>query len=121
MPDSDDHSPSLLDSQSSTLDAAHEVETEIEELGDPETGPGLPSTTLAARGLATAPGSSEVTSAAPRLSDLVTLGWPMMLSQMLVSITGLVDRAMIGRLEADGGAAVALAAVGYTTQFFMLI
>ncbi|MAJ59477.1 MAG: hypothetical protein CBC48_05590 [bacterium TMED88] len=121
MPEPDDDSPSLLDSQASTRDAAHEVESEIEELGDLETGPGLPSTTLAARGLVADPENSDASSAAPRLSDLLTLGWPMMLSQMLVSITGLVDRAMIGRLEGDGGVAVALAAVGYTTQFFMLI
>ena len=62
MPDSDEDSPSLLDSLASTRDAAHEVETEIEELGDPETGPGLPSTTLAARALVADPEASEASS-----------------------------------------------------------
>ncbi|MDG2050619.1 MAG: MATE family efflux transporter [Myxococcota bacterium] len=122
MPDSDQENPSQLDSPASTRDAAHEVEAEFEELGDPEAGPGLPSTTLAARGLVSDPESGDAASKAPpHFSDLLTLGWPMMLSQLLVSTTGLVDRAMIGRLDGDGGAAVALAAVGYTTQFFMLI
>lgn len=108
-----------------TRDAAHEVESEIEELGDPEAGPGLPSTTLAARGRvvdhATAPPPPAIDDQPPRVSEIVRLGWPVMLSQVLVSITGLVDRAMIGRLGGDEGSAVALAAVGYATQFFWLI
>ncbi|MEE8165474.1 MAG: MATE family efflux transporter, partial [Myxococcota bacterium] len=39
----------------------------------------------------------------------------------LLSLTGLVDRMMIGRLAEDGSAAIPLAAVGYATQLFFLI
>jgi putative MATE family efflux protein len=44
-----------------------------------------------------------------------------MASQVLLNLTGVVDRMMIGRLADDGGAAVPLAAVGYATQLFHLI
>jgi len=44
-----------------------------------------------------------------------------MLSQGLVALSGLIDRAMIGRLGSDGGAAVPLAAVGFATQLFFLV
>ncbi|MBW2231827.1 MAG: MATE family efflux transporter [Deltaproteobacteria bacterium] len=105
--------------------AAHEVEAEIEELGDPETGPTLPATTLAARGTipdhATARPTSRRQPASGLTREIVHLGWPVMLSQGLVSIAGLVDRAMIGRLGGEAGSAVPLAAVGYATQFFFLI
>lgn len=43
-----------------------------------------------------------------------------MLSQALVSVAGLVDRAMVGRLGGDEGAAVPLAAVGFATQLFFV-
>lgn len=108
-----------------TRDATHEVESEIEELGDPEGGPALPASTLAARGTvvdhATAERARSLTNTPPMVSEILRLGWPVMLSQVLVSTTGLVDRAMIGRLGGDEGSSVALAAVGYATQFFMLI
>ena len=124
MPASDEERPEQSGPHDleTTREAAHEVESEIEEIGDPESGPGLPSTSLAARGLASDPEAKPPPiTRPPRISDILTLGWPMMLSQLLVSITGLVDRAMIGRLDTEGGASVALAAVGYTAQFFMLI
>lgn len=104
--------------------ARHEVEAELDELGDPETAPGLPSTTLAAVG---ARADRAVARARPMRPDrplvgeLLRLGWPVMLGQVLVSVAGLVDRAMIGRLDAGMGSAVPLAAVGYATQFFSLI
>lgn len=106
--------------------ARHVVEADIEELGDPETAPGLPATTLAAAGART---DRSARRARPRpigpdrslVGELLRLGWPVMLGQALVSIAGLVDRAMIGRLDGGMGSAVPLAAVGYATQFFSLI
>jgi putative MATE family efflux protein len=47
--------------------------------------------------------------------EIMTLSWPVMLSQVLLSAVGLIDLAMVGRLGPD-----ALAAVGYATQFFHL-
>ena len=44
-----------------------------------------------------------------------------MASQVLLNLTGIVDRMMIGQLAGEGGAAVPLAAVGYATQLFHLI
>jgi putative MATE family efflux protein len=103
--------------------AAHEVESDIEDLGDPEGGPSLPATTLAARGTVTDHSNPGVASSASGSAyrEIFRLGWPVMASQVLVSIAGLVDRAMIGRLGGDSGSAVPLAAVGYATQFFFLI
>jgi putative MATE family efflux protein len=123
MADSDDRRRGARDP--SDREAAHEVESDIEELGDPEGGPGIPATTLAARG--TVPRSAatgailEPPGDRPSYAEIFRLGWPVMLSQVLVSIAGLVDRAMIGRLGGEAGSAVPLAAVGYATQFFMLI
>lgn len=123
---SDPDSPCRDEHRRTTREVAHEVEAEIEELGDPEAGPGLPATTLAARGTVPdhttmAPSPIEGAGARSSYAEIARLGWPVMLSQILVSIAGLVDRAMIGRLGGDAGSAVALAAVGYATQFFMLI
>ncbi|MCZ6463141.1 MAG: MATE family efflux transporter [Proteobacteria bacterium] len=104
--------------------AAHQVESEIEELGDPEAAPALPSTTLAAA--ATAPAREDDAAPSAPVSpsttgEILRLAWPVMLTGALVSMAGLIDRAMIGRLEFDGGAAIPLAAVGFATQFFFLI
>lgn len=114
--------------------AAHDVEADLEELGDPEAGPALPATSLAALvGISRRPaGESDrfpshdhaEPTGPPRTSitgEIMRLGWPVMLSQVLVSATGLVDRAMVGRLGGEAGSAVPLAAVGYATQFFFLI
>jgi putative MATE family efflux protein len=49
------------------------------------------------------------------LGEIWKLSWPVMLSQMLLNLVGLVDIAMVGRLGA-----VPVAAVGYSTQFFQL-
>jgi len=47
--------------------------------------------------------------------DIVRLAWPAIISQVLASAVSLIDIAMLGRLGTD-----ALAAVGYTSQFFQL-
>ncbi|MGH0035153.1 MAG: MATE family efflux transporter [Myxococcota bacterium] len=102
-------------------DAAHEVESEIEELGDAEAAPPLPSATLAAQ--ATHPRTAEQIARDRRGTavEIVQLAWPVMLSQVLVSLSGLIDRAMIGRVGGELGAAVPLAAAGFATQFFFII
>jgi putative MATE family efflux protein len=98
--------------------AIHEVEEEVEELGDPEAGPSLPSATLAAA--AAAGRNAERAAAAPRTGvgsgrEIWRLAWPVMLSQVLVTVVGLVDIAMVGRVGPQ-----AQAAVGYASQFFAL-
>jgi len=96
--------------------AAHEVEEEVEELGDPEGGPSLPSATLAAA--AAAGRNAERAAAVPLRGpgrEIWRLAWPVMLSQMLITVVGLVDIAMVGRIGPK-----AQAAVGYASQFFAL-
>jgi len=44
-----------------------------------------------------------------------------MASQVMLNLTGVVDRMMIGRLAEGGDAAIPLASVGYATQLFHLI
>ncbi len=94
---------------------------------DPETAPGLPATTLAQQAVATGtPERSDLvrrlrlhTSAVP---EILRLSWPVMLATGAVTLAGVIDRAMIGRLgDAEGGAAVPLAAVGIATQFFFVV
>ena len=53
--------------------------------------------------------------------EILRLAWPVMASQILLNLTGLIDRMMIGRLAEAGGAAVPLAAVGYASQLFHLV
>jgi len=96
--------------------AAHQVEEEVEELGDPEGGPSLPSATLAAA--AAAGRNAERAAAVPLRGpgrEIWRLAWPVMLSQVLVTLVGLVDIAMVGRIGPK-----AQAAVGYASQFFAL-
>jgi Na+-driven multidrug efflux pump len=96
--------------------AAHQVEEEVEELGDPEGGPSLPSATLAAD--AAAGRNAERAAAVPLRGpgrEIWRLAWPVMLSQVLVTLVGLVDIAMVGRIGPK-----AQAAVGYASQFFAL-
>ena len=110
------------DPQDDLRRAAREVEAEVEELGDPEAAPPLPSTTLASQ--ATFPDIDRLRDTGVRRSatgDVLHLAWPVMLSQALISLAGLIDRAMIGRLGGDDGAAIPLAAVGFATQFFFLL
>lgn len=109
-------------------EAVHRVEDEVEELGDPEGGPSLPSATIAAAAAAgrnaelaataTAERNTELAAAAKRPGtslEIWRLAWPMMLSQVLVTLVGLVDIAMVGRIGPQ-----AQAAVGYASQFFAL-
>jgi len=115
-----------LSALSDDSSALSEVEFELEELGDPEGGPALPATTLAAQTILSPPEVLRKKGLPDVLSTSITgeifrLAWPVMLSQALVSVAGLVDRAMIGRLGGEAGSAVPLAAVGYATQFFFLI
>jgi Na+-driven multidrug efflux pump len=45
-----------------------------------------------------------------------------MLAAAAVTLAGIIDRAMVGRLGDDlGGAAIPLAAVGIATQFFFIV
>lgn len=98
------------------------VEAELEEFGDPEAGPTLPSTTLAAASVRRHDARGDRADAGPvGYAEILRLSWPVMLSQGLVALTGLVDRAMIGRVGSEAGAAVPLAAVGFATQLFFLI
>lgn len=91
------------------------IEEGIEELGDPEGSPAIPSASLAAAAMA----ALAKTRRLARLrgsGEIVQLAWPVMASQFFVSVVGLIDIAMVGRLGPD-----AVAAVGYATQFFFLI
>lgn len=99
------------------------MESELEELGDPEVGAALPSSTLAAATGIGHEGEGESPVGAKRAAtrEILSLAWPVMLSQGLVALGGLVDRAMIGRVGGDEGAAIPLAAVGFATQFFFLL
>ncbi len=90
----------------------------------PVVGRGLPAPPLADPAAGTEAGPDTIGFPLARTSisrELLRLGWPVMLSQSLVSAAGLVDRAMIGRLGGELGSAVPLAAVGYAAQFFTLI
>lgn len=86
---------------------------------DPEGGPAVPASSLAAAAAPAKPAPSEAGNESYR--ELLRLAWPVMASQVLLNLTGVVDRMMIGRLADEGGAAVPLAAVGYATQLFHLI
>jgi putative MATE family efflux protein len=99
-------------------DAQHEVEAEVEELGDPETGPALPSASLAAHAAAGVHHARAEAAAPARAGtgrEIWRLSWPVMLSQVLITLVGLVDIAMVGRIGPQ-----AQAAVGYAGQFFSL-
>jgi putative MATE family efflux protein len=95
-------------------DAAREVEAEVEEIGDPEAGPPIPSATLAAAAAA-GMGRRAPIAGAGAGREIWRLAWPVMLSQVLVTLVGLVDIAMVGRIGPK-----AQAAVGYASQFFAL-
>jgi len=102
--------------------AAQEVEAEVEELGDPEAAPALPSTTLAFQAAAPARETQRAERASGSTAgEILRLAWPVFLAQGVVAMAGLIDRAMVGRLGGDGGAAIPLAAVGFATQFFFVI
>jgi len=86
---------------------------------DPEGGPAVPASSLAAAAHPATPDAASV--AGDSYLELLRLAWPVMASQVLLNLTGVVDRMMIGQLAGESGAAVPLAAVGYATQLFHLI
>jgi putative MATE family efflux protein len=101
-------------------------ESELADPGDPEQTSPIPAgalTDFAVRA-ATDPAPSAGHRRGPArgsIRELVSLAWPVMGSQVLLNLTGLVDRMMIGRLAEAGSAAIPLAAVGYASQLFFLI
>jgi putative MATE family efflux protein len=102
------------------------AESELADPGDPEIGPPVPASALvelAARGTDALPRRASEASLSTRslTREIVSLAWPVMGSQVLLGLTGLIDRMMIGRLAEEGSAAIPLAAVGYATQLFFLI
>ncbi len=78
---------------------------------DPAAEPDLPSGSLAASAAAA---SAEQVAHDSR-GEIWALAWPVMLSQVLLNVVGLVDIAMVGRLGSES-----VAAVGYASQFFHL-
>ena len=72
---------------------------ELEEFGDPEAAPSLPATTLAAHATAVAARPAGLKRATT--AEILKLAWPVMFSQGVINLAGLIDRAMIGRV---GGA-----------------
>ncbi len=86
---------------------------------DPEVGPAVPASSLAAG--ASAGAAPRNVAGRDTFGEIFSLAWPVMASQVLLNFTGVVDRMMIGRLAEVGSAAVPLAAVGYATQLFHLI
>jgi len=102
--------------------------SELEAPDDPELGPPLPAAAVVASAVAgirdrlarpLRAASSEIQAAATQ--EILRLAWPVMASQVLLNVTGLIDRMMIGRLADGGSAAVPLAAVGYATQVFNFV
>lgn len=102
---------------------ARSAESLLESPADPEIGPPVPASAVAASALA--PRDFVRVPALPdaggSAGEIVRLAWPVIASQILLNLTGLIDRMMIGRLVDDGSAAVPLAAVGYATQLFHLV
>jgi len=92
---------------------------------DPEVGPAVPAGSLAAvaaAGRESRPRDIGLSSrGSESIQEILRLAWPVMASQVMLNLTGVIDRMMIGRLASEGGAAVPLAAVGYATQLFHLI
>ena len=108
------------DAHEATAESAEKL---LESPNDPEIGPPVPASAVAASALAPRdfvqePDASRVGGSA---QEIVRLALPVIASQVLLNMTGLIDRMMIGRLAEDGGAAVPLAAVGFATQLFHLI
>jgi putative MATE family efflux protein len=69
--------------------------------------------TPSARERAVSPAVSRA--ARDSLGEIWALSWPVMLSQVLLNVVGLVDMMMVGRLGTES-----VAAVGYATQFSQL-
>lgn len=110
-----------------TIDRA---ERELGTPEDPELGPPLPASAVVASAIAglrdrvarpLRAAGSELGEASTR--EILRIAWPVMASQVLLNLTGLIDRMMIGRLAdpVAGSAAIPLAAVGYATQIFSFV
>jgi putative MATE family efflux protein len=95
---------------------ARDIEKDVEELGDPDLSPGIPSASISAQ----ARHSPRLETLAPERHDsyqeIWRLAWPVIASQLLAYLVNLIDIAMVGRLGRDS-----LAAVGYVTQVFFLV
>jgi putative MATE family efflux protein len=89
---------------------AAELDFELSESEDPEAAPAIPAASVAAHAAGLRRSDARTTD-----REIWTLAWPVILSQVLASAVSLIDIAMLGRLGPH-----ALAAVGYTTQFFWL-
>ena len=104
---------------------AENAEALLESPSDPEIGPPVPASAVAASALSPRDfivrdsGRAPIAGGSSR--EILRLAWPVIASQVLLNLTGLIDRMMIGRLAEDGSAAVPLAAVGYATQLFHLV
>lgn len=98
-----------------TASAAYEVEEQVEEIGDPEASPALPASTLFVHATASPPRARGIGPTRGTTGEILQLAWPVMLSQVLLSVVSLVDIGMVGRLGPQ-----AQAAVGYATQLFFL-
>lgn len=117
--------------ESTDTPAQLNVEVLADELADPESAPSLPATTLAAQAIPHAEPEPKPAGAADDadsqgpltgIRELLRLAWPVMLATGAVTLAGIIDRAMVGRLgDGAGGAAIPLAAVGIATQFFFLV
>ncbi len=91
------------------------IREKIDELGDPELSPTLPSAAIATAASQPASASQRRGLRSRTDREIWQLAWPVILSQVLVSAVSLIDVAMVGRLDAE-----AVAAVGYTTQYVWL-
>jgi putative MATE family efflux protein len=120
---SEDESPDLGAKNDSLERTAETAESLLESPGDPEIGPPVPASAVAATALDPRDFVREPSTGAMGGStgEIFRLAWPVIASQALLNLTGLIDRMMIGRLATEGSAAVPLAAVGYATQLFHLI
>jgi putative MATE family efflux protein len=95
---------------------ARGIEKDIEELGDPDFSPSIPSAAIAAQAKSTPEPPAPARVRHDSYAEIWSLAWPVIASQMLAYTVNLIDIAMVGRLGRD-----ALAAVGYATQFFFLV
>jgi putative MATE family efflux protein len=92
-----------------------EVDQQSGFVADAEASPSLPSAALAALAVGVSRARGVFGPQTGTSAELWQLAWPVMLSQVMVTVLGLVDIAMVGRLGANE-----LAAAGYATQLLFL-
>ncbi|MFP6655405.1 MAG: hypothetical protein VCB25_07235, partial [Myxococcota bacterium] len=83
---------------------AETAEALLESPGDPEIGPPVPASAVAdsaldLRDFVRAPGRTAMGGST---GEIFRLAWPIIASQVLLNLTGLIDRMMIGRLATEG-------------------